>query len=86
MRGIFYDKEKEMVYVKDKTINYVLASAKKKDYDIIAIPSVTKEPNAILNIKYFDKLLKFVKSGFMQSCNTGRSAKKKNLPKAGYER
>jgi hypothetical protein len=51
---IFYDKEKEMVYVKDKTINYVLASAKKKDYDIIAIPSVTKEPNAILNIKNYD--------------------------------
>ena len=51
---IFYDKQKEMVYVKDKTFNYVFASAGKKDYDIIAIPSVTKEPNALLNLKNYD--------------------------------
>jgi len=51
---IFYDKEREIVVVKDKTFNYVFASAGKKDYDIIAIPSVTKDANAILNLKNYD--------------------------------
>ncbi len=51
---IFYDKEKELVYVKDKTFNYVLASAMKKDYDIINIPSLTKDANAELNLNNYD--------------------------------
>ena len=51
---IYYDKENELVYVKDKTFNYVLASAMKQDYDIINIPSVSKEANAELNLRTFD--------------------------------
>lgn len=62
---IFYDKENEMVYVKEKTFNYVFASAGKKDYDIIAIPSLTKDANAILNLKNFDLNVNGIKQFYL---------------------
>ncbi len=34
---IYYDKNQEIVYILDKTINYVLAKGKKIDYDVIKI-------------------------------------------------
>lgn len=62
---IFYDKEKEMIYVKDKTFNYVIASAGKKDYDIIAIPSLTKGANATLNLTNYDLNVNGVKQFYL---------------------
>lgn len=62
---IYYDKENELVYVKDKTINYVLASAGKKDYDIINIPSVTKESNSELNLVNYDLTINGIRQFYL---------------------
>ena len=51
---IYYDKENELVYVKQKTFNYVTAASGKTDYDIITIPSLAKGSNATLNLTNYD--------------------------------
>lgn len=47
-----YDKEKEIIYVKDKIFHYSDAMAKKTDFDAIKLVSVSdKEANAIFSMK-----------------------------------
>ena len=48
---IGYDEDLGMVTVKDKTINYVLANAKKIDYDIIHIKSAPKSGNDYIDLQ-----------------------------------
>lgn len=46
---IYYNQDIELVTIRDKTINYVLANAKLIDYDIIRVLSATEDANATLN-------------------------------------
>ena len=47
-----YDREKEIIYVKDKIFHYADAMAKKTDYDAIKLVSVSdKEANAVFSMK-----------------------------------
>lgn len=47
---IYYDSERETVYVKEKTFHYAEASRKKRDYDIIRAVSESKRNNGILDL------------------------------------
>jgi hypothetical protein len=58
---VFYDDEREIVYVKEKTFHYAEASTKKRDYDIIRAISESKETNGILDLNTNDLILKGVK-------------------------
>ncbi|NNC94880.1 MAG: hypothetical protein HKN92_04910 [Chitinophagales bacterium] len=51
---IKYDDSKSLVTVKDKTINYVLANAKKIDYDNIRLKALSTKVNAVINLENFD--------------------------------
>ncbi|MEZ5015102.1 MAG: hypothetical protein R2794_12500 [Chitinophagales bacterium] len=62
---VYYDKDHEMVYVKDKTFNYVYASTGRKDYDIIAIPSMTSGSNATLNLTNYDLNINGISSFYL---------------------
>ncbi|NJN78800.1 MAG: hypothetical protein HC803_11160, partial [Saprospiraceae bacterium] len=58
---IFYDDEREIVYVKEKTFHYAEASTKKRDYDVIRAISESKETNGILDLNTNELRLKGVK-------------------------
>lgn len=58
---IFYDEEREVVYVKEKTFHYTEASTKKRDYDLIRAVSESKQTNGILNLETRELTLKGVK-------------------------
>lgn len=62
---IFYDKENELIYVKDKVFNYVLAASKKQDYDIINIPSKAKDANATLDLDDYDLHINGIKQFYL---------------------
>ena len=47
---IYYDSERETVYVKEKTFHYAEASRNKRDYDIIRAVSESRRNNGILNL------------------------------------
>lgn len=47
---IFYNEEKEVVYVKEKTFHYAKASVKKSDYDVIRAVSESRETNGVLDL------------------------------------
>ncbi|MDB5281880.1 MAG: hypothetical protein JWO06_955, partial [Bacteroidota bacterium] len=48
---ILYNEETGIITVRDKTINYVLAKAKKIDYDIITIKSAPQSGNDYIDLK-----------------------------------
>lgn len=48
---ILYDEDQGIVTLKDKAINYVLANAKKIDYDIIRITSAPQKGNDFIDLK-----------------------------------
>lgn len=59
---LFYDQVNDKAVVQDKLYNYIQASSGRKDYDVINITSETfNEPNALLNLKNFDLLIKGVR-------------------------
>ncbi len=58
---ILYNEELGVVTVKDKTLNYVLANAKKIDYDIIHIKSAPQSGNDYIDLKSSNIDLKGVK-------------------------
>jgi hypothetical protein len=47
---IFYDDEREIVSVKEKTFHYAEASTKKRDYDAIRAISESRETNGVLDL------------------------------------
>jgi hypothetical protein len=47
---IFYDAERGLITVNEKTFNYVMAASGKKDYDIIKINSFSNSTNAQINV------------------------------------
>lgn len=47
---IYYDQEKEMVTVKDKTFNYVYANGNLIDYDIIKMKSISQMANGTIDL------------------------------------
>ena len=48
---IFFDADNDMIYLKDKTFNYLSAAAGKKDYDVIQFNStITAQSNATLSL------------------------------------
>lgn len=51
---LFYDADRGIIEVKEKTFNYVMASSGKKDYDIIQIKSFADKGNAQINIETND--------------------------------
>ena len=57
---IFYDDEREIVYVKEKTFHYAEASTKKRDYDVIRAISESRETNGILDLNTNDLTLQGV--------------------------
>lgn len=61
---IFYDRDNELITVREKTFNYVKAYSKKLDYDAIKMVSKTSSRinNAELNLKTFDLKIKGVPS------------------------
>jgi len=58
---ILYNEELGVVTVKDKTLNYVLANAKKIDYDLIHIKSAPQSGNDYIDLKSSNIDLKGVK-------------------------
>ncbi len=58
---ILYNEELGVVTVRDKTLNYVLANAKKIDYDIIHIKSAPQSGNDYIDLKSSNIDLKGVK-------------------------
>lgn len=59
---IFYDDEREIVYVKEKTFHYAEASRKKRDFDVIRAISESKRNNGILNLNTQQLILNGVNS------------------------
>ena len=59
---INYNEEIGIITVKDKTLNYVLANAKKIDYDIIHLRSAPQKGNDYIDLKSSNIDLKGVKS------------------------
>jgi len=62
---ITFDTESEIIVVKDKTFEYILARAGKVDYDIITVQSdlseeKTNKSNAVLNLLNYDLLIRGV--------------------------
>lgn len=51
---IFYDAERGLITVNEKTTNYVMAASGKKDYDIIKINSFSNTTNAQINVETRD--------------------------------
>ncbi|MFT5833785.1 MAG: hypothetical protein ACI97N_001414 [Cognaticolwellia sp.] len=58
---IFYDDDKEIVYVKEKTFHYAEASTNKRDYDVIRANSESRETNGILDLNTKNLTLRGVK-------------------------
>lgn len=59
---IFYDEEREVVYVKEKTFHYAEASRKKRDFDVIRAISESKRNNGVLNLENQQMILNGVNS------------------------
>jgi hypothetical protein len=59
---IFYDEEREMVIVKNKTFHYAEASRKKRDFDVIRAVSESKRNNGVLDLNSKELILNGVKS------------------------
>ena len=57
-----YDKETEMIQVKDKVFHYAEASRQKVDYDNLKITSQSNQANAIINLKEKDMVMNGVKN------------------------
>ena len=57
---VLYNEDLGVITVKDKTLNYVLAKAKKIDYDIITIKSAPQSGNDYIDLKSSDIDLKGV--------------------------
>src|SRR5262249_8411344 len=66
---IYYDEAKDLVKVRQKTINYVLASQKKIDYDVIKIESQTDSANAKIDLRSYNMDVKGVKNVMLSDTN-----------------
>lgn len=63
---IFYDPVTDKIYVKDKVYDFIAASSKKSDYDVIQFESViTSESNATLSLLNFDIKMRGVSRIFL---------------------
>jgi hypothetical protein len=64
---LFYDRVNNEVTIKKKTDDFIIASAGKKDYDVISIFSETNAPkdNAILDLKNFRLTVNGVRNVFL---------------------
>ncbi len=59
---IKYDKESELIDVKDKVFHYANASREKVDYDLLKITSASNDANAIMDLKHKDMAINGVKN------------------------
>lgn len=66
---IYYNEAKELITVRQKTINYVLDARKLMDYDVIKITSQTDSTNAKLNLLSYNLDVKGVKSVLLSDSN-----------------
>ena len=67
---IYYDESKELVTVRQKTINYVLADQKRMDYDNIKMTSTPKgSTNAQLDLSTYSMNVKGIKSVLISDSN-----------------
>jgi hypothetical protein len=63
---IYYDPEADKIFVKDKVYDFIAASSKKTDYDVIQFNSViTAESNATLSLINFDLKMRGVSRIFL---------------------
>jgi hypothetical protein len=63
---VFFDPGTDKIYVKDKTYDFIAASAKRVDYDVIQFQSViTAQSNATLSLLNFDMKMRGVSRIFL---------------------